>query len=783
MTPLKRGAATPRHPTKIPDPGRPACVCCGLIARQRGLRRSSRTASGRGRSQSMLLAQYLANCGVTGITSKAIFFKPDIPAEKLSNAVKAYGGRADEDDVLVLVDDTFWGSAKEGILITGDALLYKVAGHGAGRHEIGALRSVASTKSGIALDGKVVAKLTKAGEYELGYLFAVLQDFVAKRAASASAGDTAAASAVLDVAALAGICAAYSTPVCFTAEELQSQGTHLSALERKPARTPSYYVLDDIPARLAEMARFSLGIPARDTLVALSDLTINGGNAAEAFAVTERGLYSRAGSGKDTVFIPWDTLKRRSVAAETTPGRHCGVAFDDGTALTVSNRNSIVKPYGAALIRGLIALAAGAEGTVRAPLQPASDSAPASASAEPEAPATEALADTPLALAVVEEVEALAKAGAGDAGKSAGVKEKLTALVLSAVEQNKGRIVPLLKEKAGEASIAALRRDENVVKVATLLYARLPGIVRLALKEQAFIDFFLENRDKLLEQILAGEPARPAGETVAGAAPVREAVEPARKRLSALKSPAAGEDAAGIGRFSSTYFPELKSELASMAREFDQAARALSPAERRSEAFQEAALHRHMAVLMIGLTDLSLAFPRELAARDPQWEGQNQAIMRSDRAIAEVMVYCLASVSNLLRKEADFSDEDAADFVGELASKIFFGYFVQEASPGEKRMLRNGRPPQQAEQTEAMRRFRESLRRLRANKYNDDTHDLLGNFANNVSFSLEELFDTPAGNLKHYRLLHDSKEHIHAVFDKMDIRIETLLVDFLEQNQ
>lgn len=62
-----------------------------------------------------------------------------------------------------------------------------------------------------------------------------------------------------------------------------------------------------------------------------------------------------------------------------------------------------------------------------------------------------------------------------------------------------------MKEKTGEASLAALRNDENIEKLAGILYAFLPGFVRLALKEQVFVRFVLENRNKILEKLLQEE--------------------------------------------------------------------------------------------------------------------------------------------------------------------------------------------------------------------------------------------------------------------------------------
>ena len=57
------------------------------------------------------------------IKDYAIFFAPDIPPKKLKNALEVYAGDAIFEEVLVLIDSTVFGSAKEGALIT-DKKLY-----------------------------------------------------------------------------------------------------------------------------------------------------------------------------------------------------------------------------------------------------------------------------------------------------------------------------------------------------------------------------------------------------------------------------------------------------------------------------------------------------------------------------------------------------------------------------------------------------------------------------------------------------------------------------------
>lgn len=94
--------------------------------------------------------------------------------------------------------------------------------------------------------------------------------------------------------------------------------------------------------------------------------------------------------------------------------------------------------------------------------------------------------------------------GASSVGDSKAT-DKIMSYVAVAIEKNKSKVLPLLKSKTGEASLAALKEDANVEKLARVVYALLPGVVRFALKEQVFVQFMLDNRSKLLDKLIQDE--------------------------------------------------------------------------------------------------------------------------------------------------------------------------------------------------------------------------------------------------------------------------------------
>jgi hypothetical protein len=96
-----------------------------------------------------------------------------------------------------------------------------------------------------------------------------------------------------------------------------------------------------------------------------------------------------------------------------------------------------------------------------------------------------------------------------EAGGDAGLADKLAAPFNAIVCRHRAALMPMLGGSEAAAR-AALANDEAVRKVAVFCYPLLPGIMRLALKEHTFVNFVMNNRQKLLVR-LTTEPAAAAG--------------------------------------------------------------------------------------------------------------------------------------------------------------------------------------------------------------------------------------------------------------------------------
>jgi len=58
-----------------------------------------------------------------------LFVRPGIPKKKYDNASSSYALGVSISDVLVLIDITVWGGAKEGMIVTSDSIYYKELAH------------------------------------------------------------------------------------------------------------------------------------------------------------------------------------------------------------------------------------------------------------------------------------------------------------------------------------------------------------------------------------------------------------------------------------------------------------------------------------------------------------------------------------------------------------------------------------------------------------------------------------------------------------------------------
>ena len=79
--------------------------------------------------------------------------------------------------------------------------------------------------------------------------------------------------------------------------------------------------------------------------------------------------------------------------------------------------------------------------------------------------------------------------------------------VARVIGEHRERILGKIDGKPGQLTAAALQNDRAMDTIITCCYELLPGLVRLAVKEPAFRTFMLNNRDRVVAQLMKGESA------------------------------------------------------------------------------------------------------------------------------------------------------------------------------------------------------------------------------------------------------------------------------------
>lgn len=82
------------------------------------------------------------------------FLYPKIPMQKLLNAINSYCPEVNPKDVIMLIDDTFFGGAKEGIVLTSKNIYGKSLGGATLKVSVNDISEIKSIKKGIYINGR-----------------------------------------------------------------------------------------------------------------------------------------------------------------------------------------------------------------------------------------------------------------------------------------------------------------------------------------------------------------------------------------------------------------------------------------------------------------------------------------------------------------------------------------------------------------------------------------------------------------------------------------------------
>lgn len=417
-------------------------------------------------------------------SSGRVHVAPNIPKKLLSNALSAYGLTVDPSKVVVLIDDTMFASGKDGCLIGQEYLAIRESFSDARVYAYDEVDALELKGSKLFLNKRQAIAFNMPEKDDLHDCFALLQEWLRTRLGEQSA-PVAKLAAAKDSAGNQEL----------SAEQVDSivQMT-LSLAERLGLER--VYVRPHIPQKKLSAALESYGANmGADEVLVLIDDTLFGG-AKEGVLMGERKLAIKMLLDTPRLFF-WRHMD--SLVVEKSDLFVNSRKVGTFTQVGEKELGEFFSVINEALSDARHGLAAQTVVTVAPPVLAVGAVKP---KAEPAL--VDPVAKEVLALAVIEETTP------DDLQKQVSGKDKLFGYVAVAIERNKSQILPFIKDKTGEAYLSALRDDSNMEKLGSFIYALLPGVVRVAVKEETFVRFVLDNRNKLLDKLLAVEAERVA---------------------------------------------------------------------------------------------------------------------------------------------------------------------------------------------------------------------------------------------------------------------------------
>lgn len=718
-----------------------------------------------------------------------IYIRPHIPAKQLSNAVGAYSVRVEPKEVVVLIDDTAFGSGKDGVLICENRLLIREMFSSARAYEYDAIETISCEGRRLYINEREAYKLNIPGKDELAAFFELMDQWLSHRSTATQVREPRVATIANSKTGAAGM------------------GAFLYDVGRKVV-SDKVYVRPHIPEKKLQSAvnAYGNGIFPEDVIILVDDTAF--GSAKDGILITGKSIYIKIFTESLRAY-EWEAVESIDIERKTIyiNGAASGKLVQATQKDLGHLFNNIDEYVSEKASSSVIPQAAGSPSTVRInadeltfdldSLLPAESQPAAQNIGEPDLQANLGLSDQSEALAIASIVEAEVSTShpMGEdedqsvlslpvTTKDSKAKDKLFSYISTAIEENKSKILPLIKEKTGEASLAALRDDSNVEKLAGFIYAFLPGLVRFALKEQVFVQFMLDNRDKILAGLLPAvdgvelsrENAASMGGRVALGAELA-AKEPVKK-LSAF-APAGNISAVATPSFYSRSLGECERFIA----EFAQEAKAASRSVQNSAEFKEYARTYHITKFCAKVLSSSMEALERIRDNLSLSDQAERSAFALDSVILVMLSYATTSMSFLLRSEAGYDQ----DQISKLLVPIFDGLIVSYASEllgdsSVKTLRDTVNPYERVLASETLKSYKMISGLFAKNIERQDGESLSGHFEHFVVRSSVDVFAGPNDRfeLSSKMASDEGRQVVLRVLAELDAQLESALVQHLE---
>ncbi|TXH93045.1 MAG: hypothetical protein E6Q71_00025 [Pseudomonas sp.] len=717
-----------------------------------------------------------------------------MPAKQVSNAVGAYSVRVEPNEVVALIDDTAFGSGKDGILICENRLVIRQVFASARAYDYDAIESISCEGRRLFINEHEAYKLVQPDKHGLAELFELMNQWISRRGVPTAQNREPRAAAPA------------------SGKSNAAMGEFLYNLGRKVV-SDKVYVRPHIPAKKLQSAldAYGNGLSPEDVIILVDDTAF--GSAKDGILITGKSIYIKIFTESLRAY-EWDAvesidIEKRTIYINGTASgklvqateKDLGFLFDcidENLSQQSSSSELQLDPSINDQVRGAEVELTFDLDVVLQPEPQRNDGVtdPREDSGFPEQESNLSIAqDEATAIATVVEAEVSANHPAENGSAQADIslpvtakeskaKDKLLAYISTAIEQNKSKILPMIKEKTGEASLAALRDDSNVEKLAGFIYAFLPGLVRFALKEQVFVQFMLDNRDKILAGLLPAEAnvelsreeiASVDGRT--GNTPGLSPKEPIKK----LAAFARGGQVSTVVRPS--FYLRTLGEYEQFMAEFPQKVKSANRAVQNSDEFKEYVRGYHITKYCADTLSLSIEALARIRDRLALSDHAARSAFELDSVIFVMLSYATTSMSFLLRSEAGYDEDQVANLLAPALDILIVSYATDLLGHSATKTLRDTvNPYERVLASETMKSYKTMSSVFSKNIERQDGESLSGYFEHFVVRSSVDVFEEPNDRfeLSSKMSSDEGRQVVLSVLAELDAQLESALVQHLE---
>ena len=725
-----------------------------------------------------------------------IYIRPHIPAKQLSNAVGAYSVRVEPKEVVVLIDDTAFGSGKDGVLICENRLVIREMFSSARAYEYDAIETISCEGRRLYINEREAYKLNMPGKDELAAFFELMDQWLSHRSTATQLREP-------RVATIAN----------------SKTGTGMGAFLYEAGRkvvSDKVYVRPHIPEKKLQSAvnAYGNGILPEDVIILVDDTAF--GSAKDGILITDKSIYIKIFTESLRAY-EWEAVESIDIEKKTIyiNGAASGKLVQATQKDLGHLFNNIDEYISEKASSSVIPQAAGSPSTVRInteeltfdldSLFPSESQPVAQSIGVPELQANLGCSDQKknipsaqseaLAITSIVEAEVSTSHPMGEdedqsvlslpvTAKDSKAKAKLFGYISTAIEENKSKILPLIKEKTGEASLAALRDDSNVEKLAGFIYAFLPGLVRFALKEQVFVQFMLDNRDKILAGLLPAvddveliqeNAASVDGRVALGADLV--AKEPVKK----LAAFARGGKVSTVA--SPSFYSRSLGECERFIAGFAQEAKAANRSVQNSAEFKEYARTYHMTKFCAKVLSFSMEALERIRDNLSLSDQAERSAFELDSVILVMLSYATTSMGFLLRSEAGYDQDQTSNLLAPIFDALIISYANELLGvPSVKTLRDTVNPYGRVLDSETLKSYKMMSGLFAKNIERQDGESLSGHFEHFVVRSSVDVFADPNDRfeLSSKMASDEGRQVVLRVLAELDAQLESALVQHLE---